>query len=48
MRFLKFSGMLLLLALLNSCGSTAGVLAVDEPAHVINADAQSFLTQKKH
>ncbi len=48
MRFLKFSAVVLLIATLSACGSTANILAVDEPPHVINADAQSLLDRGKY
>lgn len=48
MRFLKISGLLLLVAILNSCASTGDILPADEPAHVINADARSLLAKEKY
>lgn len=48
MRFLKISGLLLLAALISSCASSISVLPVDEPAHVINADARNYLTKKEY
>lgn len=47
MRFLKVSGFILAMLMLNSCGSTE-VLTIDEPAHVINADAQNMLAKEQY
>lgn len=48
MRFLKVLSLLLLAAVLTSCATTLDVLPVDEPAHVINADAENFLVKKSY
>ncbi len=48
MRLLKFTAIILVGLVLNSCGSVGDMLAVDEPAHVINADAQNLLAKQKY
>ena len=48
MHFLNITGLFLAMAMLTSCGSTGDILAVDEPAHVINADAQNLLAKERY
>lgn len=48
MRFFKISGLFLAMAMLSSCGTIGGILPADEPAHVINADAQNLLANAKY